>query len=106
MPSNGEHPSPRHKRGTPPGRISDVWNVVTPMKSVPKGSRSDREERHNSSSDRRAVGTGRPKKRKSASRKATGIHNRLDRAIPTLKGADVGLVDDPKDGRTDFEQGA
>jgi len=36
MPTNGEHPSPRHKGGTPPGRISDVWNVVTPMKSVSK----------------------------------------------------------------------
>ena len=34
MPSDGEHPSPRHKGGTPPGRISNVWNVVTPMKSV------------------------------------------------------------------------
>ena len=34
MPSNGEHPRPRHKGGTPPGRISNVWNVVTPMKSV------------------------------------------------------------------------
>lgn len=36
MPSDVEHPSPRHKGGTPPGRISDVWNVVTPMKSVSK----------------------------------------------------------------------
>ena len=36
MPSDGEHPCPRHKGGTPPGRISDVWNVVTPMKSVSK----------------------------------------------------------------------
>jgi len=35
---------------------------------------------------------------KASSRKATGIHNRLDREYPTRKGADVDLVSHPKNG--------
>jgi hypothetical protein len=74
-------PQPRSKGGTHPSRISVVWNVVTPMESG--GGRytgKPTARKAKPSSGNRTV-----QEAKASSRKAPGIHNRLDRAIPHLK---------------------
>jgi hypothetical protein len=75
-------PRPRSIGGTRPGRISSVRNVETPMESGGgryAGGPTVREAE--SSSGNRNV-----QEANAGSRKATGIHNRPDRAIPNPKG--------------------
>ena len=60
---------PRSIERTFSNRISPVWNVATPMTLS-----------YVSVSGHRTVPA------KATSRKAPGIHNRVDRAMPTLKG--------------------
>jgi hypothetical protein len=75
-------PLPRSKDSTHPSRISLARNVATPMESdagrcVGKPTARTAE----FSSGRRTI-----QEAKASSRKATGIHNRLDRVIPNPKG--------------------
>ncbi|GAC1645948.1 MAG: hypothetical protein NVS4B2_35320 [Chloroflexota bacterium] len=75
-------PRPRSKDGTHPGRISLMWNVETPMESGDGRYAGTPTVRNAESSS----GIGMVQEAKAGSRKATGIHNRPDRARPNLKG--------------------
>src|SRR5438034_610861 len=83
-------PRPRSREGTLPSRSSKVRNMITPMRS----------ERNPSKPTARTAeflsGCRKVQEAKASRRKATGIHNRLDREYPTRKGADVDLVSHPK----------
>src|SRR2546425_8147109 len=76
-------PRPRSREGTHPSRSSKGRNMITPMRS----------ERNLSKPTARTAeflsGNRMLQEAKASSRKATGIHNRLDREHPTRKGADV-----------------
>jgi hypothetical protein len=73
-------PIPRSIRGTHPGCVSLAQNVATPMKSQGNLSKPTARKAETFSENKMS------QKAKAASRKATGMHNWADRAIPTLKG--------------------
>src|SRR6266571_879814 len=84
-------PRPRSKEDTHPSCSSTVRNMITPMRSgdiLPSKPTARTAEL--------LSGYRKVQEAKASSRKATGIHNRLDREYPTRKGADVDLVSHPK----------
>lgn len=75
-------PGLRGKGNILPNRISKEWNVATPMGSGSGRSPSQPTVR----AAQLPSGHKMTREAKASSRKATGIHNRLDRALPNLKG--------------------
>src|SRR6266446_8476650 len=78
---NKGHQRPRSKEGTVSNHNSKVWNMITPMRSGIPSKPTVRAAEFLS-------GSRRAQEAKASSRKATGIHNRLDREYPARKGAD------------------
>jgi hypothetical protein len=76
-------PIPRSRKGTHPSRVSKVRNMITPMRSRAISSKPTVRTAEFLSGNRML------QKANASSRKATGIHNRLDREYPSRKGADV-----------------
>ena len=76
-------PRPRSKEDTHPSHSSTVRNMITPTRSRRNLSKPTVRTAEFLSGNRML------QEAKASSRKATGIHNRLDREYPTRKGADV-----------------
>jgi hypothetical protein len=86
-----EHQWPRRIGGTHPERISLMWNVLTPMRSVGSPAVSQPQGR-----PKPPAGEGRIEKRMPvAERQGESITRRIGQ-YPTRKGADAILVDYPK----------
>lgn len=82
-------PKPRSREGTFTSHISTVRNMITPMGSGISSKPTARTAEF-------LRGCRKVQEANASSRKATEIHNRLDREYPTRKGADVDLVSHPK----------
>jgi hypothetical protein len=81
---------PRSREGIHPSRSSTERNMITPMRSGATPSKPTVRAAEVLSGCRKV------QEAKASSRKTTGIHNRLDREYPTRKGADVDMVNHPK----------
>jgi len=92
-------PISRSRKGTHPNRISMERNMITPTRSRITPSKPTVRAAEFLSGCRKV------QEAKASSRKAPGIHNRLDRESPTRKGADVDLVSHPKNDVTVTYQG-
>jgi hypothetical protein len=84
-------PGPRSIEGTHPQRVSQLWNVATPLQSGSASKRTARKAEF--CSGHRTVPEA-----KATRRKARGNHNPVDRAFgPRRKAADGDRVSHPKD---------
>jgi hypothetical protein len=72
-------PRPRSKEGTHPHRVSLERNVITPSPSGPAGKPTVREAQPDG-------GEEMSQEANASSRKAAGMHNRLDRSLTDSKG--------------------
>jgi hypothetical protein len=78
---NKRHLIPRSIENTHPNHISEERNLITPMRSETTSDSKPTVREAESLSGCRNV-----QEANASNRKATGIHNRLDREIPNLKG--------------------